>query len=114
MAEGSGHSSLPQATGHGIGLGPDPVWPRPARATEMRTAAAAVAIVGCLLRSASARAGQDERASREVLEARCNAGGQEGPEACYQLALLYHQAPADERDEARARQLAVKACTPNE
>ena len=79
----------------------------------MRAAAATVAILGCSVQFASVWAGQDQGVSREVLRARCDAGGQEGPEACYQLALLYHEARADESDMAHARQLAVKACTPN-
>jgi hypothetical protein len=75
--------------------------------------AATLTIVAFLAGSAGSSRGEVPNANPETLQALCDAGGTAGPDACYRLALLYHDAKGVPRDTDRARQLAVRACRPN-
>jgi hypothetical protein len=72
-----------------------------------------VAVLAFLVGTSASSTWQTPDATPEALQARCDAGGKEGPDACYRVALLYHDGRGVVRDEGRARQLAVRACGPN-
>lgn len=73
----------------------------------------AVAVLAFLVGISASSTGQAPDEAAKTLQAQCDAGGNDRPEACYRLALLYHDARGLVRDAGRARQLAARACGPN-